>query len=54
MDIPGTVNLATFVLMMTRARLRALGDPILTLTPPNLQSIPSEADRIKGYQKFDI
>lgn len=45
--IPGTVNLGTFILMMTRARLRAHGDPILTVTP-NLQALLNATDLIKG------
>lgn len=45
--LPGSVNLGTFVLMMSRARLRAHGDPILTVTP-NLQAMLTETDLLKG------
>ena len=45
--LPGSVNLGTFILMMSRARLRAHGDPILTVTP-TLQALLSETDLIKG------
>ena len=45
--LPGSVNLGTFILMMSRARLRAHADPILTVTP-TLQALLSETDLIKG------
>ncbi len=47
LEMPGTVNLGTFILMMTRARLRAHGDPILTVTP-HLQDLLTATDVIQG------
>lgn len=45
--VPASVNMGTFVLMMTRARLRAHGDPILTVTP-TLQAQLFETDLVSG------
>jgi len=44
---PGGVNLGNFMLILTRARLRAHGDPILQVTPA-LQAMLAETDLASG------
>lgn len=47
LGMPASVNLGTFTLMMSRARLRAHGDPILTVTS-ELQTLLRETDLNRG------
>ena len=44
---PGSFNMGSFVLMLTRARLRAHGDPILEVSPP-LQALLAQTDLAAG------
>ncbi|KAA6183722.1 hypothetical protein F2Q65_14885 [Thiohalocapsa marina] len=47
LGMPASVNMGTFILMLTRARLRAHGDPILAVTPA-LQALLAETDLVSG------
>ncbi len=47
LGLPGSVNLGTFILMMARTRLRAHGDPLLTVTP-DLQARLTQTDLLTG------
>ncbi len=47
LGMPGSFNMGSFILMLTRARLRAQGDPILEVTAP-LQSLLAATDLALG------